>query len=587
MTLIRKIFGLIKKHSEIAFLFILLLTSLSARVILLDKIPIGIGNDELEYILNAKSLAISGTDLTGTWRPWTLTTPPGVNARGVIPYFLLAPIIGIFPLNLFDARVLYAIIGSLTVLVVYYLAKALFDRKIAFWAGVAICFSPWSIFMSRTAFEAPIALFFYLLGFLGILKLKSWKILLSIIPLFLGFYSYVGMNLAFLPILLVFLVYSGVFIHRREDKKYLFLLAMMGAVILVVYTFIAQQTEVSKRFSELATPQNYTFSEEVNLIRRQSIDSLWNGVFTNKITVYLNFIIGRFANLYSSDLLFVSGDPNGLYGFFRHGLFYFTDVLFLFAGGYFLIKKYKKQAFLIAPLLILAPLPSVISTLDKQYVFRSLFFLPVAILIVGLGAREVWQITGKRKYLQVGLLATLLLEVVFFTHLYFFEMPVAYQSQTAFSSRILANYIYRESKYFSKILVISKEPKAHFKQYLFYNDLINSNSIFEIQKSYDKSEIIFKNVTFATCKEAPHLIQGSEIVAHYLTLCPEIEPNQHNVVIPRIGENGAEFFVYNSQLCAGVEMSPYTHPFIFDDFNVEKMSDKTFCQKFLLKPFKP
>jgi len=35
----------------------------------LDRIPIGIGGDELTYVFNAKAIFLTGSDISGTWNP--------------------------------------------------------------------------------------------------------------------------------------------------------------------------------------------------------------------------------------------------------------------------------------------------------------------------------------------------------------------------------------------------------------------------------------------------------------------------------------------------------------------------------------
>src|SRR3989344_949311 len=52
---------------------ILFFLSLFIRTVLLDKIPIGITNDNMIFVLNAKAVFYTGRDVTGTWHPHTFS----------------------------------------------------------------------------------------------------------------------------------------------------------------------------------------------------------------------------------------------------------------------------------------------------------------------------------------------------------------------------------------------------------------------------------------------------------------------------------------------------------------------------------
>ena len=58
-------------------LFLIIVLALFLRLLWLDRIPTGISNDELDYVLTAKAIFFTGTDIAGSgWSPLSLTTPP-------------------------------------------------------------------------------------------------------------------------------------------------------------------------------------------------------------------------------------------------------------------------------------------------------------------------------------------------------------------------------------------------------------------------------------------------------------------------------------------------------------------------------
>src|SRR3989344_3529076 len=64
-----------------------------------------------------------------------------------------------------------ALVGVLTILVVFFLASELTgSKKIAFWSAFLLAINPWHIQLSRTAFEGGIGVFFFSLGLLFFLR---------------------------------------------------------------------------------------------------------------------------------------------------------------------------------------------------------------------------------------------------------------------------------------------------------------------------------------------------------------------------------------------------------------------------------
>ena len=149
------------------------------RFIFLDKIPIGITNDELDYIINAKAIFLRFTDISGTWFPLSFTNPPFSYPKGEILYFILSPLIGLMPFSLFFARLPSALMGTLFIVLIYFIVKKLIGKPQAIIAALVMAVNPFSIFFARTAYDTPITIFFYFLAFYVVLVSKKWKILFA------------------------------------------------------------------------------------------------------------------------------------------------------------------------------------------------------------------------------------------------------------------------------------------------------------------------------------------------------------------------------------------------------------------------
>lgn len=112
------------------------------RFLLLSQIPTSLAHDEMIYAINAKSVAVSGTDLTGTWNPLSLTPMHPMFAE--LPTLLLAPFFRL-PIDPVVAARLPFVLMSLAIPVllagiVYELFK---NRRAAVCTAILAFFNPW------------------------------------------------------------------------------------------------------------------------------------------------------------------------------------------------------------------------------------------------------------------------------------------------------------------------------------------------------------------------------------------------------------------------------------------------------------
>lgn len=168
--------------------FLILILALAMRLLWLDQIPIGITNDELDHVMDAKAIFYSGRDLTGKWLPLNLIPPPHTYPKAELPGLIISPIIGPLGISLFSARLPFAIAGTALVFLLYLISLKLLGPRFAFIVGLVAAFNPAGIFFSRTGYESPLALTLYFGAFYIIISSKDWKILRSFPFLFLAFF---------------------------------------------------------------------------------------------------------------------------------------------------------------------------------------------------------------------------------------------------------------------------------------------------------------------------------------------------------------------------------------------------------------
>lgn len=323
-------------------LIVIILVAVFLRLWYLDIIPTGISDDELIYVLNAKAVFLTGKDLTGTWSPFSLTPIPSEFPVAEIPYLIIAPIIGLLPFSLFMARFPYAVISTLLVALLYLITAKLVGKKEALIVSIVAAFNPWSIFFGRTAYEAPMAIFFYLLAFYLLIILKRWKILFVFIPLFIGFYSYIGTKLIFLPYAFLIILYSWYVIHEKKYMRQYAALFIFCIVLFLFFVSSLSSQNTGSRISELSTPGMPIISNTVNQERKLSIRTPLTNIFSNKIVIWGKDSIDKYLRVFSTDYLFLHGEGRSTYSLWYHGYFYYLDLLFLLIGFGFLFTQKRK-----------------------------------------------------------------------------------------------------------------------------------------------------------------------------------------------------------------------------------------------------
>ena len=98
----------------------ILITALLLRVVFLGSIPSGLFTDEASNAYDAYSILHTLRDQYGEFLPWYFKSANDYR-EGLYTY-LMVPFIKLFGLTTFGARITSAVIGTLTVFIVYHLA---------------------------------------------------------------------------------------------------------------------------------------------------------------------------------------------------------------------------------------------------------------------------------------------------------------------------------------------------------------------------------------------------------------------------------------------------------------------------------
>lgn len=558
-----------------------LLFLVALRFLWIDKFPVGINPDETEVVLSAKTYWKFGTDTSSAPFPKSLFTNQTEAGLSGLPSILLTPILGWQKTSLASARIPFIIINLATLLFLVLLVWDLTKNRLLAYVVTAVgLINPWFFAYSRATTEAPFALFFVILGIYLLFKLRENKILFSVIPFVLSFYSYFGAK-PLVPLLVPFLLFLHWKLGRRV-KPSIYIGYLIGFFVLVGTYFIYLNNVEGNTFAQRTAKESIfsgldRFSEKVNEERRASLEFPFKNLFYNKGALLTKEIAIKYLGWINPDFLFFGGDDPSVYRFGEHGVLYISDFLFLALGLVGLYKlsgrKEKILKYLTAGLLLLAPIPSAVSRVGESYYFRGFLLVPVLVLLVALGITTFIETLRRRRLFFVGCLKLLYSGLfIYFLAFFFFRYPVKQQENHFLSMRVLSNYLLRQQE---DVTVITVAPQTAYNQYLFYsNALERGNSLIPPSNVYQIDGIF---LTDSCEKFEPNI----ETVVDARLNCSV--PKNDGVLIQDQKDAGFQFYLYNDELCKDDKLLPWRGEHLLSDYSLEEMSNSEFCQRWIQK----
>lgn len=213
---------IIRRNKALFAILLILVIASFFRLWQITKIPGGLFPDE----------AANGLDILLIFQGRHTPFFERGLGREALFFYLQAISVAILGIGVWQLHLVSAIIGILSVLTCYLLAKALFNQRVAFLAAFFMATSHWHTTLSRTGFRAimlPLmaTLFFYF-AYLTLKEVSGKKrklfAALAGLSLGLGFYTYISFR-AMVPILLVISILVIIW------QRYLFKLYLKEIVI--------------------------------------------------------------------------------------------------------------------------------------------------------------------------------------------------------------------------------------------------------------------------------------------------------------------------------------------------------------------
>ena len=438
--------------NKIAFLLLglIFILGIFLRFYKLGQIPPSLDWDEASIGYNAYTILKTAKDEYGNFLPISIRSFNDYKAS-VYVYLSVIPI-ALFGLNEFSVRFISALFGSLTVLLAYFLIRKLlsFDKRyknnytIPLLTAFLLAVSPWHIQFSRVAFEANLSLFFFIGGFLLLLKAVKNNFYLPFSVLFFGtaMLSYHSAKIV-VPIFVTGLL----FIFNKKlfrQKMYLlfsFLLAVLFAGILIYGSSLGG----SSRFAS-------------------------SSVFGQSKTILetIKQIIANYLIHFDFNFLFIKGDPQ-----IRHhapGLaqLYLWELPFIIIGIVFLFKNKLKGRGVIFWWFLTAPIAAAL-TADVPNAVRSLLFLPSFQFFTAFGVYSIYY--SLKNYLRVLLLVIILSLITYhlslYLHMYFIHYPLENSQNWQYGYKQAVEYFNKNKDKYNKVIVTTAYDQPYI-YFLFY-----------------------------------------------------------------------------------------------------------------------
>ena len=416
------------------------------RIYKVIQVPPALNWDEVSIGYNAYSILKTGRDEWGVRFPLHFKSYGEYKLPGQI--YASIPGIAIFGLNDLGIRITPVIYGTLTVLLVYFLSRALVTNElIALGSALLLAISPWHIQLTRASFESSFSVFWVVLGLWllvkGFTKPRYW--ILSIVALAISVYTYNSARI-FTPLFL----FAIAIIFRKEFWKHkkeaiasgvLFVLLMLPLIPFVL------SGEAKARYKLVSITDDAGLVPRIEERRNLStLPPLLTKLIHNRVTYVSYYFAGNYLAHFSPDFLFISGAPHKQHHVQGVGQLYAIQAPFVLLGLYFLFKKKSKFRWLILSWLLITFIPVATTNDSIPNALRTLIAAPAYQIITALGVYWAYIfLKPKGKLISYvfwgasGLI--LLLSFASYLAKYYKVYPVLYSRDWQYGNKEVVSYI--------------------------------------------------------------------------------------------------------------------------------------------------
>jgi len=387
--------------------------------------PAALNRDEASIGYTAFSLLKTGQDEHGLI--WPINYQSFGDWKLLVYPLVTVPFVALFGLSELSVRLPSMLAGSLLPLLVFLLVKNLqTTRKQADWllptlAAFLVAISPWAVHLSRLAYEANLALFFFTLGILLLLlafKKHQPLLLPAIFFLVLTMVTYHSYQV-FTPLMIL----AVVWLYRRQwliilkKQKLLLSLAVSILFLAAALIFFGNTKESNQvKFSGLSVFSEDLYKDQLFANRNYlSAWPTWVGRFyVNRPVLIFEKLASNTFRALNADFLFFNGGGHGSHDTRGIGKMFLFQWPLLLLSIWFLLGKNQnltKQGRQLIVLWFLASLVAPVITLEPAHSTRfSPSIVPFSI-VSALGLFYLLKLLTFSRKLKIIILSFLLLLV--------------------------------------------------------------------------------------------------------------------------------------------------------------------------------
>ncbi len=456
---------------ERLILLLIIILSTLLRLTYLATAPPSLNWDEVSVGWNAYSLLTTGSDEYGN--RWPLSIRSFNDFKPPVYTYSDIPVMALLGRTELAVRLPSVLAGIGAVIVLYLFVGQLLQFNgqtrggLPLLAALLLATSPWHLQFSRIAFEASLALLFFLTGALFLLlffnKSKAYYLFLSILSFVLSAYTHHSVKLILpLFLLLVAICYRGYFLKKWRS---VLLGAFFGFILLLpmVRNSLRSQGQVS-RFATV------------------SIFAQANSFHNRGDPVPVVLIKNYFSHLDPRFLFWGIGDNPRHHAPFV-GVLLLWSLPFILLGIGSLVRKKPKYLGLLLIWFILSPLAAIFS-IDNPHASRSFLYIPMHVIVTAFGLAAL---TKKRGLVPVPMTLIVViafsLNLLYFFHQYFLVMPKSFSSDWQYGYKELVQSIQARQSRYQKVYISSAydQPYIYFLFYGSENNILKNDGTFSQQ----------------------------------------------------------------------------------------------------------
>lgn len=512
------------------------------RIIGLSNHPAGFTPDEASFGYDAYSILKTGKD------QWGYTLPLVFKSFGddklPIYTYLAVPSVAIFGLNEFSVRLPNAILGTLTIIIVYFLVKELFrNEKLALLSSFFVSISPWHIMLSRGAFEANLTTFFLPLGiflfFKAINKSGSIKyVLLSVIFFALNLFTY---HTARILTPLIFAILILIYQKDLKNTK-LFKLSIVLFIALFAISVLSYLNARSRIASSVITDIN--FSNDRYLAQVIGEPSIISKLFYNKPVYIVRQFLTNYFSYFSPQFLFINGPAEGTYGMVPGiGVALLTELIFVFGSMLFVIGEgfKKKEIQLLLFWVLISPIPAALTKGPGYAANRVAFLMPNIEIFLAIGALFLYGRLKDKKIKQifvVGLSTLLFINFLYVAEKYWVGQTINEASAMIYGTKQIVSDLPKTGH---RKIIISKsisEPQIYIAFYTKANPVLYQkasknwvlvNGWVDEQGEYSLGNYLFRSINYSVDEKLKNTILVGTPNDFPTEIKPDFEVNYPNL----------------------------------------------------------